>query len=210
MNLVLDLVGKLITCEARQTAVLGAALICCGAQIDLHQVWELKRAGTSTENAMVQLGLVPELARRVISCWRHSIEDPIWLGLDSVQTGVFDVLSDMKRVGGRVLLLTARSHPEWVSQQLARLGLLPMLDNVTVVTPSEAVQGKIAMLRAFSATAFFGDTELDWLASIRAEVPFFPVSWGQRSEEYLARAVVGVSLIHADLASAWKTFAGPP
>jgi phosphoglycolate phosphatase-like HAD superfamily hydrolase len=204
MNLALDLDGTLITCEPRQSAVLQAALVRCGARVDLNHVWELKRDGFSTENALVKLGLRPKLALRTAMDWRRMIEEPLWLGMDSVLPSVLDVLCKMHEAGASLWLLTARSRREWVKSQLARLGLIRKLDGVVVVPTHESAITKTKVLRELEAAAFFGDTESDWCASIAADVPFYAVSTGQRSSKFLAR--VGVQPVHADLAAALKAF----
>lgn len=204
MNLALDLDGTLITCEPRQSAVLQAALVHCGARTDLNRVWELKRDGASTEEALARLGLEPELARHAAAGWRCMVEDPIWLGLDSVLPGILDALHAMREAGASLWLLTARSRPEWVRLQLAQLGLANSLDRVTVVPPHDATIAKSTVLREMAAVAFFGDTESDWRASLKAEVPFYAVSSGQRSPAFLARA--GVQTVHGNLAAASKSF----
>lgn len=204
MNLALDLDGTLVSCEPRQSAVLQAALVSCGARADLNKVWELKRDGASTEQALVQQGLCPELSRRIAESWRRMIEDPLWLALDSVLPGVMETLQEMRGVGARIWLLTARSRCEWVPQQLARLGLKPLFDQVVVVPAYQVAQAKAAVLREVLPVAFWGDTEADWRASTAAGVPFFSVGWGQRSAAFLIES--GAEQVHCDLPGAWEAF----
>ncbi len=204
MNLALDLDGTLIGCEPRQSAVLQVVLARRGQPVDLGRAWELKRNGASTEQALVQLGLSPVVARQVAEEWRNSIEAPVWLGLDSVLGGVSEVLKDMRATGARLALITSRTRREWVPQQLERLGLSPWLDEVTVVSPENAVTRKAESLRRGSAVAFFGDTESDHRSALEADVPFFGVSCGQRSGAFLAKS--GVKAVHHDLAAAWEAF----
>ena len=177
-------------------------MVCYGAGAIVGDVWELKREGASTEQALMQLGVDEKVAGLVSGYWAREIEEPVWLALDSVQAGVMDVLRAMRGAGARLWLITARSRREWVPQQLARLGLSPWLDQVTLVSAHEAARAKTAVLRQASAAAFFGDTESDWRASLTAEVPFYAVASGQRSAAFLARAGVGV--VHRDLAAAWE------
>jgi phosphoglycolate phosphatase-like HAD superfamily hydrolase len=206
MNLALDLDGTLITCEPRQSAVLQAVLACRGAQADLTQIWELKSNGASTEQALVELGMESTLARGIAEDWRRFVEDPLWLGMDTVHGGVIAVLSEMREAGARLWLITARSRSEWVPQQLARLGISQWLDQVTVVPTHEAVSAKSEVLRKISAAGFFGDTESDWRASMAVETPFFAVATGQRNAAFLTR--MGVELVHHDLRAAWDVFLG--
>lgn len=201
MNLALDLDGTLISCEPRQSAVLQAALAQVGAQADLIRAGQRKRAGDSTEQALVEQGLDKLVARRVAGAWRQMIEAPHWLAFDQVLPGVRETLHAMRAGGFKLRLLTARSRPEWVPQELARLGLAPLLDEVIVVPAERASEAKAAVLRESSPIAFFGDTESDWRASTAAGVPFYAVASGQRSAEFLTGA--GIDPVHEDLAAAW-------
>lgn len=204
MNLALDLDGTLISCEPRQSAVLRAALAQYGARADLNRVWELKREGASTREALAQLGLDQGLVRRVAVAWQLMIEDPVWLGMDSVLPGVLEALRAMRDVGASLWLLTARSRREWAKLQLTQLGLISSLDRIIVAPTHDAAVTKTSVLREMGAVAFFGDTESDWRASLEAVVPFYAVSTGQRSSKFLAR--VGVQPVHSDLTAAFKAF----
>lgn len=204
MNIALDLDGTLITCQQRQMAVLRAALQANGASADLCQLWHLKREGAATEQALAQLGLQHPVARRVAQDWQRVVEDPFWLQFDTVQDSVMNTLGEMRAAGAELCLITARGRRQWLPQQLGRLGLSVLLDQVIVVSPHDASTGKAAVLRQVSAVAYFGDTESDWRASVAAEVPFYAVATGQRSAAFLERA--GVPVIHDDLAAAWNAF----
>jgi phosphoglycolate phosphatase-like HAD superfamily hydrolase len=113
------------------------------------------------------------------------IEEPFWLGIDRVFPGVIEVLGAMKSCGAWLHLLTARSRPEWLFSQLRSLGLTEFVDKVTVVSPREAVEAKAAYLRESKPIAFFGDTETDFKSAGAACVPFFAVTTGQRSRQFL-------------------------
>jgi len=204
MNLALDLDGTLISCEPRQTAVLRAALVGNGANVNLNRIWEFKREGASTAVALKKSGLSLELAHRVANDWRRMIEEPFWLGMDTVLPGVLEMLNEVRKEGIHICLLTARSRREWVIQQLTRLGLLPWLDHIVVVSPQGAVKAKTLVLCELSAVAFFGDTESDWRASNAAGVPFYAVASGQRSTTFLTSFDAGQ--VHLDLAAAWESF----
>jgi len=200
----LDLDGTLITCEPRQSACLQAALVCYGIRVSTSQVWELKREGASTEQALVLLKQDPILARRVAEHWRQMIEEPYWLGLDSTLPGTISILGAMRATQAKLCLITARSRPQWIPQQLARLGLRHYLDHITVVPPQTATNAKATVLRESRASVFFGDTESDYEASVSADVPFFAVTTGQRSAGFLVAA--NVSHVCETLRDAWTSF----
>jgi phosphoglycolate phosphatase-like HAD superfamily hydrolase len=179
-------------------------LIRGGARPDVRRVWDLKREGCSTEQALTRLGLEAGLAREVTADWRRMIEEPCWLGLDSVLPGVRAALEAMRAAGWELWLLTARSRPEWVKPQLAHLGLAAQLDQVAVVSAQNAAKAKAAMLQAAGAVAFFGDTESDHQAARSAAVSFYAVGAGQRSAACLERN--GVGRVHGGLRAAWDSF----
>jgi len=204
VSLVLDLDGTLISCEPRQSAVLRAALVACRVDADVSAVWRMKRAGASTRQALISLGVPRAAAEQVAKAWHGMIEAPGWLALDSILPGVVETLRDMRAAGFELALLTARSRKEWVLPQLSRLGLAGCFDTISVVAAADAKQAKTAHLRQGFVPGFFGDTESDMRAADDAQVPFFPVATGQRDETFLAS--VGRKPIYADLSEAWKAF----
>lgn len=204
-KLALDLDGTLISCEPRQSAVLSAALVCRKANADLRKIWELKREGDSTRDALKKSGLKSTLAQSVADDWQRMIEEPVWLELDSVLPGVRETLDAMRAAGAQLWLMTARSRGEWAAQQLARLQLISSFHRVLIVSASEPIPAKAQALREMDADAFFGDTESDWGAARKAGVPFYAVSTGQRSARFLSAK--GVEFIDRCLADSWRALA---
>jgi phosphoglycolate phosphatase-like HAD superfamily hydrolase len=184
--LAFDLDGTIITCEPRQSAVLRAALARCRIKgIDLEEVWSAKRNGSSTVDALIFLGLDKTTAQEVGLVWGSMIENPAWLAFDSCFSDSLLVLDAVRRQGFRTLLLTARQQPHWLRQQLIRLGIMEHFDTVEVVKPSAATAEKTQLLQSMNPLAFFGDTESDWLAAKKAEITFYALDRGQRSQEFL-------------------------
>ncbi|MFN3409272.1 MAG: HAD family hydrolase [Limisphaerales bacterium] len=202
MIVALDLDGTLISCEPRQSAVLQAALTRVGHQAEPQEVWRHKRDGLSTERALIRCGLAPVAAHAVAEQWRGTIEEPFWLSLDRVLPGVEAALEAMRAAGARLCLLTARSRPEWLPQQLTRLGLAPVLHEMRVVPPETARADKANQLVALKVEIFFGDSESDWRAARDAGVPFVAVSSGQRSERFLRDQ--GIDRVCPGLWEAWN------
>ena len=204
MTVVLDFDGTLITCEPRQSAVLHSILIRYGVELDLKHLWEQKREGVSTLRALEALGIKSDSARNITHEWQSMIEDPVWLGLDSELPGVSATISAIRETSTMLTLLTARSRPEWVKMQLNQLGLLNHFDKVIIVSPEHAVEEKAEALLKLRTDAFFGDTESDWRASLKAKTPFYAVSSGQRSGKFLKE--YGVKIVSMNLHAAWNEF----
>jgi phosphoglycolate phosphatase-like HAD superfamily hydrolase len=198
MTLALDLDGTLISCKPRQSAVLRAALVAGRQTADVDAVWELKRAGASTTLALQACGLPLLAATSVSDYWQTWVEEPCWLSLDVVLDGVDATLASWCDSGLDLMLLTARSRPEWVAMQLRHLDLSGFFSRVESVPPTSAVESKARILRNSGAHAFVGDTESDARAAQAAGVRFIGVATGQRSAEFLRR--VGVVNLASALA----------
>lgn len=201
----LDLDGTLITCEPRQSAVLRAALAAIGTSADVEKVWELKRAGATTENALRALDLAPDLAADVARMWREMIEQPFWLGLDSAFPDALSALALMK-ANFELALITARSRPEWAEHQIRGMGLRDFFCRVEIVSPVRQHSAKADVLKAIAPVAFFGDTETDARAAAASNVEFYAVASGQRNVTFL-RSECAVT-VKENLAEAWNAFNG--
>lgn len=201
----LDLDGTLITCEPRQSAVLRAALAASGTSADVAKVWELKREGATTEDALRALDLAPDLAADVARRWRDMVEQPFWLELDSAFPEALSTLPLMK-ANFELALITARSRPEWAECQIRGMGLREFFSRVEIVSPSGQHVAKTAVFKAIAPVAVFGDTETDSRAAAASNVEFYAVASGQRSSTFLRseRAVT----VSENLAEAWRAFAG--
>jgi phosphoglycolate phosphatase-like HAD superfamily hydrolase len=186
-RLALDLDGTLIDPRPRQVAAL-AALLDPALEIDGDRLWELKRDGLTTRQALVRLGLDAEVARGLSERWVATVEDPGWLLLDRLLPGVADALGALAAAGTRPLILTARQDAERARDQVAALGLLRWCAEVEVVSPNAAVEEKAVQLVARGCRAFVGDTESDARAAAIAGVDFAAVTSGQRSPEFLLAA----------------------
>lgn len=181
-----DFDGTIINCESRQTAVLRAALLRYGvSEIDIKASWVEKRNGASTIESLIHLGLDKSTANKVGYVWHNMVEDPFWLMLDTCFDDSCPSLDHIRTQGFRTILLTARQHVHWLIPQLNHLNLIERFDTVKVVTPKNASEEKGKILRFLKPSAFFGDTESDWIAAQSAGVPFFCLDRGQRSASFL-------------------------
>jgi phosphoglycolate phosphatase len=185
--LALDLDGTLLEPRERQLALLTELLRSepgCPA-VDLDLVWELKREGATTAEALRRLCVPTPVVERLARLWREQIEDRRWLAIDRPLPGVMATLDMLRRRGVRPLILTARQHPDRVEWQLAQVGLERWCPTVVVVSPAAARAEKAERLVALGCRAFAGDSESDADAARDAAVPFAAVATGQRSPRFL-------------------------
>jgi len=185
MNIVLDFDGTIVGCEARQMSVLSAVLLRHGLRVDLKSVWNFKRSGLNTRDSLVLAGFSFDQSTEIQSAWADEVEGLGWLQLDQLLPDVRDVLGEWVKSGHRLTLLSARTRGEWLACQVKNLGIMEYFNSIVCVEPSQADTRKATALREAAATFFVGDTESDWRAATLAEVGFFAVCTGQRSEAFL-------------------------
>jgi phosphoglycolate phosphatase-like HAD superfamily hydrolase len=169
--------------------------------LETTKIWDLKRSGATTREALLEFTGHAAVSDQVAALWQQIVEDPFWLGMDTVLPGVDKTLVEMRASGSRLHLLTARSAAVWVPSQLARLGLDGLLDEIIVVSPSTAAASKADLLRKKKIRLFFGDTESDFRAATNASVHFFGVATGQRNKEFLNAS--GIPYVFDSLHEAW-------
>jgi len=175
--LALDLDGTLLSCEDRQVAI--ALDVMDG--VDGARFWADKQAGATTAAALSAQGCNDANAA---ARWVAQIEREDWLALDRPLPGAAEAVSEARRRGLRVVILTARRDPEAVRRQVAEHHLADPSD-VLVVDPADASSQKGRILRELGAIGFVGDTESDARAADLAGVPFACVAGGQRSASFL-------------------------
>jgi phosphoglycolate phosphatase-like HAD superfamily hydrolase len=204
--LALDLDGTLIDARRRQLSVLAKVL----AERDLPLVpfdwlWERKRGGETTVEALIALEVDDAEARAVAARWVERVEDEDELLQDKLLPGVEDTLTALAAAGVRPLVLTARASGDRTRHQFTALGLDRWCNGPEVVDSTEPTTQKATALQHLGAAAYVGDTESDARAASLAGIPFAAVATGQRSPSFLAAQ--GLTP-HASLAAALLA-AGP-
>ena len=181
-----DLDGTLLDARARQVHVLIEAGIALDEPTpDADRFWQLKRNGSTTGQALEQLGLPTARAHRLATWWQAHVEDPEMLRFDQLLPLANAAIEACRVEGLSPRILTARSNAGSVLMQLDKCGLGRLVDEVHVVSPFGAATAKAAHLKLWSAIAMIGDTESDARAAAMATVPFLAVCCGQRSEDFL-------------------------
>ncbi len=185
--LAVDLDGTLLDAEPRQSGLLSELL--AGESgvgpADRGKIWRWKREGATTRIVLHRLGLDGLDAERLGQSWLEAVEDEAWLGRDRLLAGVPEALDCLREDGTRIVILTARRHPERAMAQISSLGLLHWCAAVRVVSPRLAAEEKAAELASGGFCGFVGDTESDARAAELAGVRFAAVTTGQRSRAFL-------------------------
>ena len=184
-TMVFDLDGTLISCRPRQIAALRAVSGLSGG--DLSALWQAKRDGLTTHEALRTVGVSASKADEIARRWASVIESPYFLNYDRLLPGAAEALRVCRTVGLRTVILTARRSMRGVMLQSNLLRLSCLADEILTVDPRDGVASKAAELRRLSTGALIGDSEVDAKAAAAAAVPFFAVSSGQRSPEFLRR-----------------------
>lgn len=185
MNIAFDLDGTLITAKERQILLLLAVAKAHGVAFDANLLWEMKRAGSNNLSALKNLGTNELLAMKIDFAWRKQIESAYWLGIDRVYSDAVEFLRGLRTRGITFHLITARQNKYLLHQQLYRLGLFEFFSDVTCVDPAAAACHKAIVLNEINPVCFIGDSETDFNSSTMANIPFYGVSTGQRSKEFL-------------------------
>lgn len=187
MIVALDLDGTLITAHPRQMLLLKAVATRYGTDLDAELIWNLKRSGATNSQALIACGINDEKAEVICRSWVREIESAYWLMLDTLFIDALDALATLKLRGFELVLITARQNEYLMRQQIARLGIDRFLDHIHCVSPARAVLEKSKILNTLKPKAFFGDTETDFQSSCAADVPFYGLSTGQRSADFLLK-----------------------
>ncbi len=183
-RLCLDFDGTVVDCRHRQMAVLHSVTP-KSLDIDRHAIWNSKRNGKSTTDALKHAGLTLSQSMLIAMRWEKFIEDRFWLSLDVVFPNVEETLIELKRRDWQLVLITARRDPDALHQQLLHLRIRRLLNSVHVVDPRKAAPAKAEILYREQPMLFVGDNESDGTAAQLAGVPFKAVASGQRCREFM-------------------------
>lgn len=185
MIVALDLDGTLITAQPRQMCLLKAVAAGYGVHLDTQHIWNQKSAGATNRQALLASGVAADKAEAICRGWLRDIESAYWLTLDTPFMGALEALAALRLREFELVLVTARQNEYLMRQQIDRLGIFRLFDQVHCVSPARTVWEKSNILNALKPQAFFGDTETDFQAARTAGIPFYGLSTGQRSRDFL-------------------------
>lgn len=195
MIVALDLDGTLLTCAPRHCAVtrysLAAAIPDGPIAFDAAQFWDQKRNGRTTRECLSSLGA--NTLDLIADIWLDQIENINWLSMDSLLPGVESALSEMRKSGATLALVSARRNPTAAHAQLRHLHMLGLFDAICFVPQHEVVAAKSRVLLDLAPALYIGDTELDFSAATAAGIPCRLVNTGSRSKAYLESLLPAIS-----------------
>lgn len=204
MIFALDLDGTLITAEERQSLLLKAIAKRYCVILDASKIWRKKREGFNNIVTLSALGLDKSLARRIDIIWKDNIETPFWLSIDTLFQDTISNLQNLTRSGHQLILITARQNEILMTNQINRLGIARFFCEIYCVSPCNSLNLKSDALRRAQADCFIGDSETDFNSAKVANVPFYGVCTGQRSETFLKS--IGVDSVSKTLSLAVSHF----
>lgn len=145
-----------------------------------------KADGHSTFAWLRKAGFGEEIARHLAESWRQRIEWPGYLQTDKPYPDAAVFLQAVKCLPAVVVLLSARQDAAALQSTLEQCGLLPLVQELAVVSPQGAAQRKAAFLRgrAQPGDIMVGDTEADLAAAQAAGLPCLLLDRGFRSRRY--------------------------
>jgi len=182
----LDLDGTLVTCREKQLYALRKAVEWADIEYrEFDNFWALKRNGSTTIGALCETGVEKAEAENLARRWVENVETWECIQQDRVFPGVFEALAmSSQRVD--LLLLSARQNAQMFKRQIGVLGLDGYAKYREVVfAGADVANAKSLVLKKYGARCYIGDTESDLIAAIKAQIPIYLVSTGQRSAEFL-------------------------
>ena len=158
----------------------------------IEKYWEMKRNRCSRREQLAVTNSESSY-QYFLDSWLELIESSEMLILDQVQPGALEKLQVWKGEGICLVLVTMRKNKEALMEQLQRIGLLPLLDDVIVSEHATGGKGKSAAVRVkysddiLRVALWIGDTEVDFTASREIGCKICLVSNGIRTSEFLSQ-----------------------
>lgn len=152
-----------------------------------------KRRGLTDEDMLS--GLVPEKLVKMYIVWKkRPIESQEALAMDSVMSGMRDVLTKLSRTY-TIVVVSARQSPEKLKDQLANLGVGTYIHEVLAVGHHTSGQKKMEAMKTYmfnhaldpGDVCIVGDTEMELGAAKSLGIPCISVTWGIRNEDFLRK-----------------------
>ena len=118
--------------------------------------------------------------------WMKNIENEKYLNLDSLKPEVVETLKSWRNITDKIVLVTMRQNREYLLNQLDRLGILCLLNEVIDCPPQrkntkyEALKDKI-----FNNAIFIGDTEEDTNTAKMLGIKSIGITNGLRNKKFL-------------------------
>ena len=192
ITVVLDLDGTLINTSPRHYVVYRTIVHQFGiTPLPFNAYWKTRRQGLSNLDVLKENGLSSRHEALAAEMWLTNIESLEMLKQDQVFPGGMLWL-EINQANVGFVLVTLRSHPDNLFNQLDWLGLTPFFKNVLVVPhqpkPHCAKANAVKTTIDANILIWIGDSEVDMLAAKLLSVPAIGVNSGMRSASKLKSA----------------------
>lgn len=186
---IIDLDGPILDVRDRHCACYAEILRELGAEaLAEERYWTMKRCGESPRAILSQSG-ADDRYDAFASRWLAAIESSEALALDHVHEGAVEALTRWRSSGKKLVLATMRHDARMLADQLSRLQLSRLFDEVLVCDPGGGASAKAGRvhdeLPGECNAVWIGDTELDARAARLLGCPVVLVTCGLRDEAYL-------------------------
>lgn len=191
MTVYCDVDGTLLDSSARHERLLRDLLKETGIAWPVHapDYLNYKADGHTTRSWLEAVGISRSKAEKIAAAWQARIETEPYLAMDHSYEDAVAFLRALHEWQAKVVLLSARQDAGALRTTLQRCALLPLADEVVVVSPRRAVDEKAAVLRARAerGDVMVGDTEADLEAAQCVGVRCLVLDRGFRSRNYWKR-----------------------
>ena len=156
-----------------------------GNALEIDYYWELKR-NKITRDIILEKSNFQESYEIFFKEWMISIENEKYLNLDILKPEVVETLKSWRNITDKIVLVTMRQNREYLLNQLDRLGILCLLNEVIDCPPKrkntkyEALKDKI-----FNNAIFIGDTEEDTNTAKMLGIKSIGITNGLRNKKFL-------------------------
>ncbi len=191
-TIILDLDGPLLDGRQRHYQCYRGILEENGfSPIGIESYWRSKRERVDRRHLLALSG-ADALYDIFLQRWQERIEQPEFLALDRLQSGVLQKLDQWRNEGRRLILATLRHNPHGLHAQLEQLQLAPRFAHVVPCAHAGGAEGKAEQVRSVvgasraEACLWIGDTEIDVAAARALGCPIWALECGLRTKEFLA------------------------
>lgn len=185
----LDLDGTLLNSKKRHEIVLRDILLRRQLDTDISDYLEYKADGENTKSYLKSKKQLDErIAVDIAEEWTKNIELDSYLCFDSWYKDSEEFLSELKKYGFSLILITARSNENGLRRFLDESEQTRYFDNIVVVSPIGANRNKSSFIsdNLGDTNIVVGDTEGDCI-EIDGRIDLYLLNRGFRSKKYWSK-----------------------
>jgi phosphoglycolate phosphatase-like HAD superfamily hydrolase len=183
-----DLDGTLLDSRLRHKIVIQKAILLYDNitdKIDFNDYIDYKTGGKNTMQYLTDIYKFSlEKAKIISEKWIEIIECPEYLSYDILYEDTIPTLDKLEK-GHNLILISARKEEKLLMQQLKDLNIYEYFKKIKCVNPNNANNEKEKLLKnEKNIIISIGDTEIDYEASRKNNILFYPLNRGFRNKYY--------------------------